>query len=75
MSSDEDDLNDSSQWISRPPSYRSETMKKFLQRLDKVHLKRSNKERRLAKKIKRTEGEAKEVEPPENTPLWAISQA
>jgi hypothetical protein len=39
-----------------------------------VHNKRASKERKFAKKIKRVEGEGKEVEPPESTPLWAISR-
>jgi hypothetical protein len=38
-----------------------------------VHNKRTVKENKYAKKIKRVQGEEKEAEPPANTPLWAIS--
>lgn len=32
MSSDEDDPNDHNAWMSRPPAYRSDTLKRFLQK-------------------------------------------
>ena len=45
----------------------------LLFRLDKVHNKRASKDPKLAKKIKRIVGEPKAVDPPANTPLWAVS--
>ncbi|KXJ07027.1 hypothetical protein AC249_AIPGENE22872 [Exaiptasia diaphana] len=74
MSSDDDDASDPNQWISRPPSYRSEKMKMFLNKLDKIHKKRSSKQPKFAKKVKRLVGEEKDVGPPTGTPVWAISQ-
>ena len=38
-----------------------------------MHDKRSMKDRKLTKKIKRVEGGSKEKHPPEKTPKWAIS--
>jgi len=41
-------------------------------RLDKVHEKRTSKDPKYTKRIKRVVGAAKEMDPPNVIPLWAI---
>ncbi|KXJ05759.1 zinc-regulated protein 8 [Exaiptasia diaphana] len=74
MSSDDDDESNPSQWFSRPPSYRSEKLKIFLNKLDRIHMKRSNRQPKFTKRVKRVAGEEKDIDPPAGTPTWAISQ-
>ncbi|XP_068695960.1 uncharacterized protein [Montipora foliosa] len=75
MSTD-DDANSSEGeegWVSRPPSYRSQLLTHFLNKLDKRYQKAESSVNKRWKRTNARQGEKSEKEPPNGTPKWALS--